>query len=114
MAKGAGRLSNSGVLAGREKRSGLRQPLGSCPWCQSLGLCRRSSCNLPSELVHLVPALERRRNEYQGSGESAFGRTCVATGIGHRGLGDVLKSGDSLLVAATAAELAENCIQLIN
>jgi polysaccharide biosynthesis protein PslH len=44
----------------------------------------------------------------------AFGRTCVATGIGHRGHGDLLKSGDSLLVAATAAELAESCIQLIN
>jgi glycosyltransferase involved in cell wall biosynthesis len=44
----------------------------------------------------------------------AFGRTCVATIIGHRGFEDYLQSGDSLLVAANAEDLAENCIRLIN
>jgi glycosyltransferase involved in cell wall biosynthesis len=44
----------------------------------------------------------------------AFGRTCVATAIGHRGFEDHLQSGDSLLVAANAADLADNCIRLIN
>jgi glycosyltransferase involved in cell wall biosynthesis len=44
----------------------------------------------------------------------AFGRTCVATAIGHRGFEDCLPSGDSLLVAATPEELAQNCIRLIN
>ena len=44
----------------------------------------------------------------------AFGRTCVATVVGHRGFEDCLSSGDSLLVAATPEEVAENCIRLIN
>jgi glycosyltransferase involved in cell wall biosynthesis len=44
----------------------------------------------------------------------AFGRTCVATVIGHRGFEDCLPSGDSLLVAANPEDLAENCIRLIN
>jgi len=44
----------------------------------------------------------------------AFGRTCVATVIGHRGFEDRLQSGDSMLVAETAEDLAEYCIQLIN
>ena len=44
----------------------------------------------------------------------AFGRTCVATVIGHRGFEDRLQSGDSLLVAANAEDLAQNCIRLIN
>jgi glycosyltransferase involved in cell wall biosynthesis len=44
----------------------------------------------------------------------AFGRTCVATAMGHRGYEDSLQSGDSLLVAANAEGLAENCIRLIN
>jgi glycosyltransferase involved in cell wall biosynthesis len=44
----------------------------------------------------------------------AFGRTCVATAIGHRGFEDHLQSDDSLLVAANPEELAENCIRLIN
>jgi glycosyltransferase involved in cell wall biosynthesis len=44
----------------------------------------------------------------------AFERTCVATVIGHRGFEDHLQSGDSLLVAANAEDLADNCIRLIN
>ena len=44
----------------------------------------------------------------------AFGRTCVATVIGHRGFEDCLPSGDSLLVAANPEGVAENCIRLIN
>jgi glycosyltransferase involved in cell wall biosynthesis len=44
----------------------------------------------------------------------AFGRTCVSTVIGHRGFEDCLQSGDSLLVAANAEDLAENCIRLID
>jgi glycosyltransferase involved in cell wall biosynthesis len=44
----------------------------------------------------------------------AFGRTCAATVIGHRGFEDSLASGDSLLVAANPEDLAENCIRLIN
>jgi glycosyltransferase involved in cell wall biosynthesis len=44
----------------------------------------------------------------------AFERTCVATVIGHRGFEDRLRSGDSLLVAENADDLAENCIRLIN
>jgi polysaccharide biosynthesis protein PslH len=44
----------------------------------------------------------------------AFGRTCVATVIGHRGFEDHLQSGDSLLVGTNAEDLAENCIRLIN
>jgi polysaccharide biosynthesis protein PslH len=44
----------------------------------------------------------------------AFERTCVATVIGHRGFEDRLLSGDSLLVAASAENLAENCLSLIN
>jgi glycosyltransferase involved in cell wall biosynthesis len=44
----------------------------------------------------------------------AFGRTCVASVIGHRGFEDRLQSGDSLLVAENAEDLAENCIHLIN
>ncbi len=44
----------------------------------------------------------------------AFGRTCITTVVGHRGFEDHLQSGDSLLVAANADELAENCIRLIN
>jgi glycosyltransferase involved in cell wall biosynthesis len=44
----------------------------------------------------------------------AFERTCVATVIGHRGFEDRLKPDDSLLVAANADDLAENCIRLIN
>ena len=44
----------------------------------------------------------------------AFGRTCVATVIGHRGFEDSLPAGDSLLVAANPEDLAENCIRLIN
>jgi glycosyltransferase involved in cell wall biosynthesis len=43
----------------------------------------------------------------------AFERTCVSTVIGHRGFEDHLQSGDSLLVAANAQNLAENCISLI-
>jgi glycosyltransferase involved in cell wall biosynthesis len=44
----------------------------------------------------------------------AFGRTCVATVVGHRGFEDSLPAGDSLLVAANPEDLAENCIRLIN
>jgi glycosyltransferase involved in cell wall biosynthesis len=44
----------------------------------------------------------------------AFGRTCVATVTGHRGFEESLQSGDSLLIAADPAELAENCIRLIS
>ena len=44
----------------------------------------------------------------------AFGRTCVTTVIGQRGFDDQLQSGDSLLVATQAEDLAENCIRLIN
>jgi len=44
----------------------------------------------------------------------AFGRTCVATAIAHRGFEDCLRSGDSLLVAANPEDVAENCIRLIN
>ena len=44
----------------------------------------------------------------------AFGRTCVVTAMGHRGYEDRLQSGDSLLVAANAEDLAENCLRLIN
>jgi polysaccharide biosynthesis protein PslH len=44
----------------------------------------------------------------------AFGRTCVATVIGHRGFEDCLPSGDSLLVATNPEDVAENCIRLIN
>jgi glycosyltransferase involved in cell wall biosynthesis len=44
----------------------------------------------------------------------AFGRTCVTTVIGHRGYEDCLQAGDSLLVADSPAQLAENCIRLIN
>jgi glycosyltransferase involved in cell wall biosynthesis len=44
----------------------------------------------------------------------AFERTCVATVIGHRGFEECLQSSDSLLVAANAEDLAENCIRLIN
>jgi glycosyltransferase involved in cell wall biosynthesis len=44
----------------------------------------------------------------------AFGRTCAATVIGHRGFEDSLASGGSLLVAANPEDLAENCIRLIN
>ena len=43
----------------------------------------------------------------------AFGRTCVATVMGHRGFEASLQSGDSLLVAADPEDLAENCIRLI-
>ena len=43
-----------------------------------------------------------------------FERACVSTVIGHRGFEDHLISGDSLLVAANAADLAGNCIDLIN
>ena len=44
----------------------------------------------------------------------AFERTCVTTVVGHRGFEDCLRSGDSLLVADSVEELAENCIRLIN
>jgi glycosyltransferase involved in cell wall biosynthesis len=44
----------------------------------------------------------------------AFERACVSTVIGHRGFEDHLISGDSLLVAANAADLTGNCIDLIN
>jgi len=44
----------------------------------------------------------------------AFGRTCVTTVVGHRGFEDRLQSGDSLLVAANAEDLARSCIRLIN
>ena len=44
----------------------------------------------------------------------AFGRTCVVTVLGHRGYEDCLEAGDSLLVAANAEDLADNCIRLIN
>jgi glycosyltransferase involved in cell wall biosynthesis len=44
----------------------------------------------------------------------AFERACVSTVIGHRGFEDHLISGDSILVAANAADLAGNCIDLIN
>ena len=44
----------------------------------------------------------------------AFERACVSTVIGHRGFEDHLISGDSLLVAANAEDLAGNCIDLIN
>ncbi len=44
----------------------------------------------------------------------AFERACVSTVIGHRGFEDHLISGDSLLVAANAEDLAENCLSLIN
>ncbi|MBV8279031.1 MAG: glycosyltransferase family 4 protein [Verrucomicrobia bacterium] len=44
----------------------------------------------------------------------AFGRTCVATVVGHRGYEDCLRAGVSLLVATNAEDLAQNCIQLIN
>jgi len=43
----------------------------------------------------------------------AFERTCVVTAVAHRGFEDRLQSGDSLLVAADAQSLAENCINLI-
>jgi glycosyltransferase involved in cell wall biosynthesis len=43
-----------------------------------------------------------------------FGRTCVTTVIGQRGFEDSLASGDSLLVAATPEDVAENCIRLID
>jgi glycosyltransferase involved in cell wall biosynthesis len=44
----------------------------------------------------------------------AFERTCVATVIGHRGFENCLLSGDSLLVATSAENLAESCVSLIN
>jgi glycosyltransferase involved in cell wall biosynthesis len=44
----------------------------------------------------------------------AFERTCVTTVIGHKGFEDCLIPGDSLLVAATPEDLAENCVRLIN
>jgi polysaccharide biosynthesis protein PslH len=44
----------------------------------------------------------------------AFGRTCVATVRGHRGYENNLLPGDSLVVAATPEDLANNCIQLID
>jgi polysaccharide biosynthesis protein PslH len=44
----------------------------------------------------------------------AFGRTCVATVMGHRGYENSLRAGDSLLVAANPEDLAENCIRLID
>jgi glycosyltransferase involved in cell wall biosynthesis len=44
----------------------------------------------------------------------AFGRTCVTTVIGHRGFENCLPAGDRLLVADSPAQLAENCIRLIN
>ena len=44
----------------------------------------------------------------------AFGRTCVATVMGHRGYEDCLQAGDSLVVAGDPEDVAENCIQLIN
>ena len=44
----------------------------------------------------------------------AFGRTCVTTAFGHRGFEDQLYSDDSLLVAANAEDLAENCIRLVH
>ena len=44
----------------------------------------------------------------------AFGRTCVATVMGHRGYENYLRAGDSLLVAASPEDLAENCIRLCN
>ena len=34
--------------------------------------------------------------------------------MGHRGFEDFLQSGDSLLMAANAEDVAENCIRLIN
>jgi glycosyltransferase involved in cell wall biosynthesis len=44
----------------------------------------------------------------------AFGRTCVATVLGHRGYEDCLQAGDSLVVAGNPEDVAENCIRLIN
>jgi glycosyltransferase involved in cell wall biosynthesis len=44
----------------------------------------------------------------------AFGRTCVATVMGHRGYEDCLRAGDSLVVAGDPEDVAENCIQLIH
>jgi len=44
----------------------------------------------------------------------AFGRTCVASVVGHRGYEDCLRAGDSLVVAGEPEDLAANCIQLIN
>jgi polysaccharide biosynthesis protein PslH len=44
----------------------------------------------------------------------AFGRTCVATAIGHRGFENCLRAGDSLLVAEDPEDLAENCVRLCN
>jgi glycosyltransferase involved in cell wall biosynthesis len=44
----------------------------------------------------------------------AFGRTCVATVMGHRGYEDCLRADDSLLVATNPEDVAENCIRLIN
>ena len=43
-----------------------------------------------------------------------YGRTCVCTVVGQRGFEDHLQSGDSLLAAANAEDLAEQCIALIN
>jgi glycosyltransferase involved in cell wall biosynthesis len=44
----------------------------------------------------------------------AFGRTCVATVLGHRGYEDRLVAGDSVLIGADPDELAKSCIRLIN
>jgi polysaccharide biosynthesis protein PslH len=44
----------------------------------------------------------------------AYGRTCVATGIGHRGFEGSLQAGDSLIVAEKPEELADDCVRLIN
>jgi glycosyltransferase involved in cell wall biosynthesis len=43
----------------------------------------------------------------------AFGRTCVVTTLGQRGYEDSLISDDSLLVAGSPQDVAENCIRLI-
>jgi glycosyltransferase involved in cell wall biosynthesis len=44
----------------------------------------------------------------------AFGRTCVATVMGHRGYEDCLRADDSLVVATNPEDVAESCIRLIN
>lgn len=62
----------------------------------------------------IVPVLRGGGTKIKAIECFAFGRTCVVTPHGHRGLEALLRHGECLWRADDAAEFADGCVQLLN
>ena len=100
-------------LAGRND-PGVAQRWLTVPGVKVLGFVEDLAALYKASWFTLCPLWTGAGTNIKVLESLAFERTCVTTLIGHRGFENRLQSGDSLLVAANAQQLADNCINLIH